>query len=151
VADQSAPSAQREFLSEAVAARFPGFDAVTYPHWHAFLTRLSAESDRAGWHGPVIFDEFPYLVAADSSLASVFQNWIDREAARQGLVVAVAGSSQRMMQGLVLDAAAPLYGRSRAQLELKPLLPGHIRVALGCAGATKAVQAYSVWGGIPQY
>jgi AAA+ ATPase superfamily predicted ATPase len=151
VADQSAPAVQREFLAEAVAGRFPGFDSVVYPGWRSFLTRLTSESERIGWHGPVIFDEFPYLIAADSSLASVFQNWIDHEAATAGLIVAVAGSSQRMMQGLVLDSGAPLYGRSRVQLEMNPLLPGYMQGALKCASAALTVQSYSVWGGIPRY
>ena len=151
VADQSAPPIQREFLAEAVSKHFSGFASVVYPHWRSFLDRLVFDSARLGWTGPIIFDEFPYLIAADSSLASVFQNWIDHEAKRAGLTVAVAGSSQRMMQGLVLDSAAPLYGRSRVQFELKPLLPGYIQAALKSATAAQAVQAYSVWGGIPRY
>ena len=151
VADQSAPSIQREFLAEAVSKRFSGFVSVVYPHWRSFLDRLVSDSARLGWTGPIIFDEFPYLIAADSSFASIFQNWIDHEAKKAGLTVAVAGSSQRMMQGLVLDSAAPLYGRSRVQLELKPLLPGYIQTAMKYATAVQAVQAYSIWGGIPRY
>ena len=48
VADQSAPPVQRRYLAGAVAERFPGFAAVEYPDWRSFLTRLSAEADRAG-------------------------------------------------------------------------------------------------------
>ncbi|MBA7673598.1 hypothetical protein ES703_81801 [subsurface metagenome] len=151
VADQSAQSIQREFLAEAVSKRFPGFGSVVYPHWRSFLSRLVSESARLGWRGPIIFDEFPYLIAADASLASVFQNWIDHEAKKVRLTIAVAGSSQRMMQGLVLDSAAPLYGRSRVQLEVKPLFAGYIQTALKYASSAEAVVAYSVWGGIPRY
>jgi len=151
VADQSAQSIQREFLAEAVSKRFPGFGSVAYPHWRSFLSRLLSESARFGWRGPIIFDEFPYLIAADASLASVFQNWVDNEAKKVRLTIAVAGSSQRMMQGLVLDSAAPLYGRSRVQLELKPLFAGYIQKALKYASSAQAVEAYSVWGGIPRY
>ena len=38
---------------------------VEYPHWRSFLTRLSAEAEQAGWRGPVVLDELPYLLAAD--------------------------------------------------------------------------------------
>ena len=41
VADQSAPSVQRRYLAEAIAARFPGFADVEYPSWHALLMRLA--------------------------------------------------------------------------------------------------------------
>lgn len=99
VADQSAPSVQREFLAESVSKRFPGFAAVTYPDWRSLLERLSSESAQSKWTGPIIFDEFPHLVSADRSLSSIFQNWVDHEAATAGLIVAIAGSSQRMMQG----------------------------------------------------
>ena len=151
VADQSAPTVQREFLAEAVSTRFPGFGSVVYPHWRSFLSRLANEAVRSGWNGPIIFDEFPYLVASDDSLASVFQNWIDHEATRAKLTVAVAGSSQRMMQGLALHPESPLYGRSRVQLEIRPLPLGHMRAALRISSAAKTVQAYTFWGGIPRY
>ncbi|TVQ18720.1 MAG: hypothetical protein EA382_17430 [Spirochaetaceae bacterium] len=37
------------------------------------------------------------------------QNWIDGPAKESGLKVILSGSSQRMMQGLVLEATAPRY------------------------------------------
>lgn len=151
VADQSAPTIQREFLAQAVSRRFPGFETVVYPDWRSLLTRLASEAVRARWAGPIIFDEFPYLAAGDPSLPSVFQNWIDHEVSRARVSVALAGSSQRMMQGLVLDPAAPLYGRAQVHLEVRPLLAGHIRSALGLPTAAGAVVAYSIWGGIPRY
>lgn len=78
VADQSAPLVQRRYLAGAVAERFPGFADVEYPDWRSFLTRLAAEAGRAGWQGPFVLDELPYLLAADPALAGVLQNWLDR-------------------------------------------------------------------------
>ena len=78
VADQSAPPVQRRYLAEAVAQRFPGFSDVEYPDWRSLLTRLAAEADLAGWRGPFVLDDLPYLLAADPALAAVLQNWLDR-------------------------------------------------------------------------
>jgi AAA+ ATPase superfamily predicted ATPase len=151
VADQSAPSIQREFMAEAISRRYADFGSVAYPSWRCLLSRLASESGHGSWKGPVIFDEFPHLISADSSLASVFQNWIDHEAKEAMLTVAISGSSQRMMQGLVMDSAATLYGRSRVQCKLQPLSPGYMQEALRYSTASRTVVAYAVWGGIPWY
>ena len=119
MADQSAPPVQRRYLAGAVAERFPGFADVEYPDWRSFLTRLSAEADRAGWQGPVVLDELPYLLAADPTLAGVLQNWLDRPERR--LTLAVCGSSQHMMHSAILDAAAPLYGRAAEAFAVRRL------------------------------
>lgn len=111
VADQSAPHVQRRYLAESLATRLPGFADVDYPDWTALFTRMTRESANARFAGPVMLDELPYLVAASPELPSVLQRWVDHEAG--DLSVALAGSSQRMMQGLVLDRHAPLYGRAR--------------------------------------
>src|SRR5687768_376863 len=71
VADESAPDVQRRYLAQAIAARFPGFAAVEYPDWDALLGRLAAEAKSAGWRGPLVIDELPYLVAASPELPSV--------------------------------------------------------------------------------
>ena len=151
VADESAATVQRAYFARAVANRFPEFDEVTYPDWHALLRRLSGRCQAAKWRGPLIIDEFPYLVAANPPFASIFQNWLDRDARSAGLVVAVAGSSQRMMQGIVLEANAPLFGRAAELIELRPLLPGYVADAFEAVGPRRAVELYAVWGGIPRY
>lgn len=151
VADQSAETVQRRYFAAAVAARVPHFDEAEYAGWMPLLRRLSQDAHAVNWRGPLVFDEFPYLAAAAPSLPSVLQNWTDREAQTGGLLVAIAGSSQRMMQGMVLDAAAPLYGRALEALLLQPLPAGWIGRALGLSQATQMVQAYAVWGGIPRY
>jgi len=151
VADQSAETVQRRYFSEAVSNRLPGFREVEYPDWQALLRRLSQDARAAGWKGPLVLDEFPYLVASSPTLPSIVQNWIDQEASAGGLLVAIAGSSQRMMQGMLLEAAAPLYGRSLEAMELRPLPAGLIGSALGLTDAVAMVRAYAQWGGIPRY
>ena len=124
VADLSAPPVQRRYLAAAVAERFPGFASVEYPDWRSFLDRLRGEAAAAGWPGPLILDELPYLLATDPSFASVLQNWLDRPGPRPSLVV--SGSSWRMMHGALLRAAAPLYGRAVEAFAVQPLRPGYL-------------------------
>lgn len=151
VADQSAETVQRRYFAEAVAARLPRFGEAEYAGWTPLLARLAQDARTVKWRGPLVIDEFPHLVQSCPELPSILQNWVDREAHADGLLVAIAGSSQRMMQGMVLDAAAPLYGRALEALFLRPLPAGWIGPALGLDDEIRMVQAYAVWGGIPRY
>jgi uncharacterized protein len=56
-----------------------------------------------------------------------------------------------MMHGIVLDAAAPPYGRAREILKVEPLLFPYLSEALHLRRAEDAVEAYATWGGIPRY
>ena len=148
VADLSAPPVQRRYLAAAVAGRFPGFASVEYPDWRSFLDRLRGEAAAAGWPGPFILDELPYLLATDPSFASVLQNWLDRPGPRPSLVV--SGSSWRMMHGALLRAAAPLYGRAVEAFAVQPLRPGYLADAFPASSSTEQVALYALWGGTPR-
>jgi len=151
VADQSAADVQRRYLAEALARRFPGFADVEYRDWRSLLNRLATDARAAGWRGPVVFDELPYWVASSPELPSVLQRWVDHEAGAAGLVVALAGSSQRMMQGLALDRNAPLFGRARELFEVAPLDVSYVPAAIGRVPAPTVVEFHAAWGGVPRY
>ncbi|HEX7840704.1 MAG TPA: ATP-binding protein, partial [Kofleriaceae bacterium] len=151
VADQSAPDLQRAYFARAISQALPGFADVTYPDWERLLSRLAGDATSAGFTGPIVIDELPYLVAASPELPSILQRWIDHEARRAKLRVALAGSSQRMMQGLVLSHAAPLYGRARVTLDLASLSPEHLRAAFGRLTPTAVVEHWTAFGGVPRY
>ena len=151
VADQSAEAVQRRYFLESVASTFPVLAEAQFPDWRGALRALAREASRASWRGPLILDELPYLVASAPSLPSQLQAWLDTEAKEAGLVVAVAGSAQHMMQGLALDAASPLFGRAAEAMLLPPLPPGHLAEALGLRDHVETVRAYAAWGGIPRY
>lgn len=151
VADQSTPDIQRRYLAEALSTRLPAFGDVTYPTWQALLDRLAGESLRSRWRGPVVFDELPYLVSASPELPSALQRFVDGPAREARLVLAIAGSSQRMMQGIVLSSEAPLYGRATVVLDVGPLPPAFIGEALGPASVAEQVAAWTAWGGVPRY
>ncbi len=151
VADQSAARIQRRYFAEAVGARLPGFADVDYRDWRGLLERLAREAAAAKLRGPFIFDELPYLVAVSPELPSVLQRWLDHEAKAARLVVAVAGSSQRMMQGLVLSRAAPLFGRAREIIDLEPIEAPYLHQVFQPDDGIELVQLYTAWGGVPRY
>ena len=151
VADRSTAAVQRSNFAAAVASRFEGFDSVVYPTWKALFEVLSRRAAEIGWHQPLVIDEFPYWAEADESVVSVVQNWIDAEKRRKGMLVAIAGSSQHMMQGIVIDQTSPLYGRADERLKLSPLGFDYIGEALGIKSPIDRIKAYAIWGGVPRY
>lgn len=151
VADQSLAELQRRYFAEALEETLPGFAEVEYRDWRSLLARVAREAQPAGWRGPLIFDEFPYLALASPELPSVLQRWIDHEARTARLKIAIAGSSQRMMQGFVLSAEAPLFGRAKEILEIQPLSPVYLREVFEVPDGARWVELYTAWGGIPRY
>ncbi|MBI5537439.1 MAG: ATP-binding protein [Deltaproteobacteria bacterium] len=151
VADQSSDPIQRRYFSESIAAHAPGFADAVFPDWRSLLRALAREAQRGAIPGPLIIDEVPYLLASSPSLASVLQNFVDHEGRDSGVMLVLAGSSQRMMQGFVIDSSAPLFGRARESIRLRPLQPGYIGDALSLRSASDCVKAFAVWGGIPRY
>jgi uncharacterized protein len=151
VADRSAPEVQRRYFAASVAEVLPGFADVEYPDWAGLLARLARDARAAGFTGPLVIDELPYLTSGASELASALQRFVDHEARQVGLKLALAGSSQRMMQGLALSASAPLYGRAHALFEVKPLPASELRNAFGARSPVRIGELFAAWGGIPRY
>lgn len=147
VGDDREASLQLASLAAEIGRLLPGFERVTYPDWDALLARWWREAPP----GTVLaLDEFPSMVAVGLELPSLLQKYVDRESER-GLHILLSGSSQRMMQGLVLDRTAPLFGRATEILKISPLPAGWIEEALHLDAPERAVEAYAVWGGTPRY
>ncbi len=147
VGDDREGTLQRAALSTEIARLMPGFDQVTYPDWNSLFARWWKQAPS----GAVLaLDEFPAIVTAAREIPSLLQKYIDGNLSRK-LHVILAGSSQRMMQGLFLDRSAALFGRAHEILKILPLAPGWIRNALRLSDAEAGVEAYAVWGGIPRY
>ena len=151
VADESAPSIQRKFFSIALEQALPGFSEVEYPDWNTLFLRLSRDAMHLQWRGPIVIDELPYLLSASPELPSILQKFVDHEAKKARLILVLSGSSQRMMQGAILDASAPLYGRADEIIKLHPITIGYMQEALALKTAREVVECYAIWGGIPRY
>jgi len=151
VADESAPSIQRKFFSLAIERAIPGFAGVEYPDWLSLFLRLARDAVQKKWRGPLVIDELPYLIAGSPELPSVLQKFIDHEAKKARLILVLCGSSQRMMQGAILDESAPLYGRADELIKLSPIAIGYMKQALKLKTPRAVVEAYALWGGVPRY
>ena len=147
VADQMEPALQRQRLASDMAAAIPGFDRAVYPDWAALLDRWRTEAPSGAC---LVLDEFPYLAARSPELPSILQRMLDAAAGR-ALHTVICGSSQRMMQGHVLEPSAPLYGRAREILKIPPLAFGWIARAFPNASPREALEQFRVWGGVPRY
>ena len=147
VGDDREAALQRASLAGEIGRLIEGFGDVAYPDWEGLLARWWRDA-RPG--SVLIIDELPSLVARARELPSLLQKHIDRDSQR-GVHLLVAGSSQRVMQGLVLDRSAPLYGRAAEILDIQPLPAGWIGEALAVGEPPDAISAFSVWGGIPRY
>jgi AAA+ ATPase superfamily predicted ATPase len=147
VGDARAAELQRADLAREIGRLVPGFEEVAYPDWEPLLGRWWNDAPP---NAVLVLDEFPELVAMSADLPSVLQKLVDR-AGRSPRNVILAGSSQRMMLGALLDASAPLYGRAREILEIEPLDVSCLPLAFETRSAAEAVEHYAVWGGVPRY
>lgn len=146
MASQSDEAIQRTELANIIAEQVDGFDQVIYPNWEALFSNLN---QRLNQKVTLCLDEFPYLVKSSESLPSIIQKMVDQADQRKFHLV-LCGSSQQMMQGLVLDSTAPLYGRSDEIMKILPLDAGWIMDSINCS-PIQAVQEYATWGGVPRY
>lgn len=145
LADQTESSQQIRLLAKEIALKIKDFDKVIYPDWTTLFETLNL---RAESKFTLCIDEFPYMVKKAPELPSVLQKLLDSKGLKYSIVL--CGSSQTMMQGLILNSKAPLYGRADQILKLSPISIPYISEYLNC-DAVRAVEEYSVWGGVPRY
>ena len=136
---------QREMLKTQLAAKVPEQAPADFATWEDMLVMLtSLAKDRF----TLCLDECPYMVRHSPELPSVIQRLIDSGALKYNLVI--CGSSQRMMQDMVLSQSEPLFGRARIIIDLRPIPIAYLREALSL-DAVATIEEYSVWGGVPRY
>jgi AAA+ ATPase superfamily predicted ATPase len=145
VGDARGPPLHREAVAREMGRLVPGFDAVTYPSWDVLMERFWTDAPVGA---VLVLDEFPEFVGPSPELAGVLQRLVDRG---HGPHLALCGSSQRMMHGLVLDATAPLFGRAQEVLKVEPMAPRWLQQALSLGSAREVVERYAVFGGVPRY
>lgn len=145
MAEQNEPTVQLVLLKNVMASVYPAFKDMMFDSWEGLLFTFNQLCK----HGTtLVLDEFPYLVKADKSLPSLLQKLMDRKDLNFNLII--CGSSQRMMQRLVLNASEPLYGRADERIALQPIGIRYWKEEFRLT-ATQVVEEYSVWGGVPRY
>ena len=146
MADQSEAIQQRALLAKVIGNAITGFDKVIYPDWEILFETLNARLEQKI---TLCIDEFPYLVKSSTELPSILQKLLD-DKDRLKFNLIVCGSSQQLMDGLVMDSTAPLFGRANETMKIRPMQASYIQEILDCS-AIEAVEEYSVWGGVPRY
>lgn len=145
MADQTERAHQISLLSKEISMVIPDFDKVIYPDWQALLTALNHRTTK---RFTLCLDEFPYLVKSSPELPALLQRLIDSHSLKYNLII--CGSSQQLMQGLILDGSSPLYGRADQILKLSPIHIKYLQEVLH-SDAVNTVEEYAVWGGVPRY
>ena len=141
--------AQRDLQIQQVFADLrPQLDTQLVPKtWPELLEILALQKRR--W--VLCLDEFPYLTAVGATLPSRLQKWLDHSLP-SGCLLIVAGSSTRMMNGLFLHRAAPLYGRAQKLLHLQPMdYPAFCDACDLRPGDPDGFEKFACVGGIPKY
>lgn len=146
VAQQTDEAVQRIQLANTIGEKVSGFESLVYPDWESLFVNLNNVLKEPL---TLCIDELPYLVKGSASLPSLIQKIIDNTINRKYHLI-LCGSSQQMMQGLVLDSSSPLYGRADEIMKITPLEAGWLGRALDCE-PEQAITEYSVWGGVPRY
>lgn len=148
LADRSVPQLQRLRMCEEVSRVVPVFSHIETPTDWGRLFDLWVSMSPIG--SILVLDEFPYLVASTPELPSVLQRVVDGIESG-GRKIVICGSSQRMMQGFVMSAAEPLYGRAREILRLEPLPYEWIGRAFPGRTEAELLATWTVFGGVPRY
>jgi len=148
----SKDSLLRQFSQVVYKKAFPTLpipDTFSFANWNQVWTQIGelATKERL----VVFIDEFTYMMAADPTLASNLQKIWDAVLENTNIFLCISGSHLGMMIRGILSGTAPLYGRTTAKMELKPLPFGVTKFYFGRYSASERVMLYSVFGGIPHY
>lgn len=147
VAERSEAALQRARLAADISSLIPGFADVAYDNWSVMFNRWQRDAPKGSI---LVIDELPYLVERSPELPSVLQRIADGLRST-GKKIILSGSSQRMMQGLVLNENEPLYGRAREIVKLEPIRFRWMKHAFPAMSAWERFCLYAVLGGVPRY
>ncbi len=99
----------------------------------------------------LVIDEYQNLVKVDKSFSSMLQKIWDIYMQDTNIKLILCGSTISMMHSEVLNYSAPLYGRSTAIINLKPLFAKHIYDFVPNVSFEDFMKIYASFGTIPKY
>lgn len=152
MADRAGETDLRRSLARAMALALgePVLEVAEYGSWYdlfAAFDRFRPSDQRF----VLIFDEYQYLCQVQPAFSSFLQNWWDEHWSQSNLMVILCGSVTSMMYRETMAASSPLYGRSSAQLLLRPISFSHISKFLPGKTGTRLVELFALTGGVPRY
>lgn len=144
-ADLNEPFMQIQLLVNTIRMTYSSFGNARFDSWDDVLLHFNAICPEGT---TLCLDEFPYLVKKTPYLPSILQRLLDSDELRFNLII--CGSSQRMMENLILKSSEPLYGRADEKICLKPIPLPYWQDAFKMP-AKNTIEEFSVWGGVPRY
>ena len=152
VARRETADATRQSLARALWAwAYPEVQNPEPPHFGSWEILLNEMVRMIGDKRLiVIFDEFPYAVESDPSIASHLQAAWDHLFKNLPITLVLSGSHIGMMVDL-MAYSAPLYGRFTGQLPLDPLPFAAVKEFFPRYEVAERVATYAVLGGVPAY
>lgn len=152
VARREPPEAVRQSLARAVWTwAYPDLadpEPPIFPNWELLfreLARLVSQQPTI-----LVFDEFPYALESDPSLASHLQAAWDQLFKSLPVILLLSGSHIGMMVDLN-QYSAPLYGRFTVEMPVDPLPFGALREFFPRYEADERLGVYACLGGVPAY
>lgn len=136
---------QIEMLQGILSQNFPEIGMAKFKAWEELFLMLNRFTTE---QFTLCLDEFPYLVKHSPDLPSILQRIIDSKDLKYNIVI--CGSSQRMMQEMVLSQSEPLYGRADAIIDIRPIPIPYLQQGLNL-DPISTIEEFSVWGGVPRY
>ncbi len=136
---------QLDMLQELLSHKFTEIGMSRFSGWEELLLMLNRLTTE---QFTLCLDEFPYMVKHSPGLPSILQRLLDTKDLKYNIVV--CGSSQRMMQELILSQSEPLYGRADAILDIRPIPLPYLQEGLHL-DPVGTIEEYCVWGGVPRY
>lgn len=136
---------QRDSLKTQLTEKFPEIGLAEYASWEDLFRMLNSLTQK---RFTLCLDEFPYMVKHAPGLPSILQRLIDSKTLKYNIVI--CGSSQRMMQNMILSPSEPLFGRAHAILNIQPIPMAYLQKALHL-GPIATIEESGVWGGVPRY
>ncbi|HTP28677.1 MAG TPA: ATP-binding protein [Anaeromyxobacteraceae bacterium] len=142
----------RELLQEAAQAlEEPLLASYSAPGWKETLQSVVER-----WKGEgklvLVLDEFQWMCSASPELPSVIQELWDRRWKRTGkLLLILCGSVVGFMERTVLGRSSPLFGRTTAQIHLRPFGYREAAEFLPSWSRMNQALAYFLVGGAPLY
>lgn len=137
----------RLFAREVADSDLPGanlFQGIELDSWDAALRLLAAALPDTG--SVVVFDEVPYLIAADDGFEGTLQRAFDRELSARRVLLIGIGSDLAMMESL--NAYGRPFHQRSTEMVVPPLTPAEVGAMLDL-DAADAFDAYLITGGLP--
>jgi hypothetical protein len=127
--------------------REPLLETRGFGDWEESFAFVRAKAKRL----VLVVDEFPYLVASNPGVLTLFQKAWDEYWSKSNVFLILLGSSITMMENEVLGYRSPLYGRRTGQWRVDPMEFEAVSAFRTKRPFADRLSHFAVAGGIPAY